>query len=84
SRDSATNNFDRRLGQIKYRDVNGDGYLDVEKTVSQDVIHLTKNVDDFRKAQVMQHIASWTEVYLWDERILTFNLDKSKSSIDSE
>jgi hypothetical protein len=77
------NEFLRRTAVLSFSDVDGDGILDITKHVSEDLITMTKNIKnfDFQNAQVKKHIRDWVEIYVWNEKLLAFNLDKSRSSI---
>jgi hypothetical protein len=79
-RGRATGDFVCRRSQIKYVDVNSDGFLDIRKEVNEDIIHMDKCKKDFREARVKKHLKSWVEVYIWSEKTFTFTLDKQKSS----
>jgi hypothetical protein len=78
--DTATNDFVRRTRKLAFQDMNGDGYLDIRVSASEDVIHMGKGVEsfDFRNGVVKKHLKNWTEVYIWDEKTETFNPTNSR------
>lgn len=72
--------FDRWTGKIRYVDENGDGVLDIEKEVSEDVITMDGvRGSDFAAGRVIRHLRSWVEIYVWDNKTDTFVLDEKLS-----
>ncbi len=79
-----SNDFDRWTAKIRYVDVNGDGMLDIEKEVSEDVISMDGVKDfDFASGRVIKHVRSWIEIYIWDRSTDFFMLNKKLSKAAS-
>lgn len=74
--------FTRKTRLAHYLDLNEDGFLDIKVEGSEDVILMQDDSWEFQKGKVIKHIRSWMEVYLWDEKTSTFNLDKKRSTME--
>ncbi len=69
----------RTLSDIKYRDINNDGTVDLVVTTQKDLLDANAEIDVFNdgelaKAKALKQLSLTTEKYIWQKRTLSFQL----------
>jgi hypothetical protein len=70
--DSISNEFVRTMSSYKLVDLNNDGFLDIEETVTEDIIAAEKE-KSYKQARVLSHVSDVKNRYFWNDNTHAFD-----------